>query len=330
MNNTVSLNLLFRLLEITAYCHTFGVSKQKMKSIERHSQGIIYVILAYVSWGLLPLYWKHLDTIPAVEILAHRVAWSAALALALCLLVKRDYLRKYFSDTKSLMKLAVTGMLVSINWGIYIYAVNSGHIVETSLGYFINPLVSVVLGMIFLGEKLNKTQLAAFLLAMLGVAYYTINYGYFPWVAIALALSFGVYGLLKKKMNYDSMSALAIETTLVAPIALGYLIFLASKGEASFMTQNFSIDILLVLGGLVTALPLYWFSMAAVRIPLYSVGFFQYLSPSINLFIGVYIFHEVFSLSHAVSFSLIWAGLALYIGNIIITLRRQNKLKNNL
>jgi len=180
--------------------------------------------------------------------------------------------------------------------------------------------------MLFLGEKLNKTQIAAFLLAMAGVAYLTINYGRFPWIAVALALTFGIYGLLKKKMNYDSLSALAVETTLVLPIALGYLIFAASGAAIPFpfndgATQQFSVAILLVLAGIITALPLYWFGMAAVKIPLYSVGFFQYIAPTIKLFIGIYLFHETFSVTHAISFSLIWAGLALYIGDIIVKLR---------
>ena len=288
------------------------------KQTGQYKQGIIYAILAYLSWGILPLYWKHLDTVPAVNILAHRVFWSSVFTMALCLRGKRDYLRKYFTNPKSLVRLTVTGILVSINWGVYIYAVNSGQVIEASFGYFINPLVSIMLGMIFLGEKLNKTQLTAFLFAMAGVVYLTINYGHFPWIAIILALTFGIYGLLKKKMNFDSMSALAIETALVAPIALGYLIFGVAGGGIFFSTQSFSTSMLLVLTGVITALPLYWFGTAAVRIPLYSIGFFQYISPSINLFIGIFIFHETFSTTHTISFSFIWIGLALYIGNMII------------
>ena len=305
--------------------------QMKQMRFGRHTQGIFYAVLAYSSWGLLPLYWKHLDAIPAVDILAHRILWSSVFTLALCLFAKRNYLRKYFSDLKSLAGLAMTGILVSVNWGVYIYAINSEQIVEASLGYFINPLVSIVLGMIFFGEKLNKTQLAAFFLAMLGVVYLTANYGRFPWIAVVLALTFGVYGLLKKKMNYDAMSALAVETTLVAPIALGYLILGTSNGIAAFAAQPFSIIMLLVFSGIITTLPLYWFGTAAVRIPLYSIGFFQYMAPSIKLFIGVHFFHEIFSVTHAASFSLIWAGLALYIGDIIVKLRRQkiNKARIN-
>ena len=213
----------------------------------------------------------------------------------------------------------ITGMLVSINWGVYIYAVNSGQILEASLGYFINPLFSILLGMIFLNEKLNKIQLVAFLFAIAGVAYLTINYGHFPWIAIVLAFTFGIYGLLKKKMNYDSITALTVETTLVAPVALGYLIFGISDGASSFATQPFPAPVLLILGGIVTALPLYWFGIAAIRISLYSIGFFQYIAPSMKLFIGIFIFHESFTATHAVSFSLIWAGLALYTGDMIIS-----------
>jgi chloramphenicol-sensitive protein RarD len=295
-----------------------------MKNIRHYKQGVIYAILSYVSWGLLPLYWKLLDKVPAVEILAHRILWSSIITLALCLLMKkRHFLRNYFSSTKSLIRLLITGILVSANWGIYIYAIISGQILEASLGYFINPLVCIVLGMIFLGEKLNKMQIGAFCFAIAGVIYLTINFGHFPWIAVGLALTFGIYGLLKKKMNYDSMSALAVETTLVAPLALGYLIFGVSAGGAFFETQNFSVTFLLVFAGIVTALPLYWFGMAAVRINLYSIGFFQYIAPTIKLFLGIYIFHELFTVTHAVSFSLIWVGLALYIGDMIVRFRQQ-------
>ena len=293
-----------------------------MNSASKYTQGIIYAILAYVSWGLLPLFWKHLDIIPAVELLAHRIIWSSVFTLVICLFVKRNYLRYYFTNKKSLLKLMTTGIIVSLNWGVYIYSINSGQIVEASLGYFINPLVSIVLGMVFFGEKLNKTQITAFVLAVIGVAYLTINFGHFPWIAVVLALSFGVYGLMKKKMNYDSMSALAVETTLVAPFAIGYLFFGTQVSEISFVSQPLPIIIFLVLSGVVTAFPLYWFANAAIRISLYSVGFFQYISPSIKLFIGIYFFHEIFSSTHVISFSFIWAGLILYIGDMIVKRNR--------
>jgi len=255
-----------------------------MKNIGQYTQGIIYIVLAYVCWGVLPIYWKHLDSISSVYILAHRIVWSSVFTLGWCLFIRRNYLRHYFCNLKSFVNLTVTGILVAVNWGVFIYAVNSEHIIEAALGYFINPLFSIVLGMIFLGEKLNKTQFMSFLLAIAGVAYLTVTYGQFPWIAIVLALTFGVYGLLKKKMNYDSMSALAVETTLVAPVALGYLIFGVSNGATSFITMDVSLIVLLVLAGVVTALPLYWFGMSAVRIPLYSLGFFQYIAlPSIYL-----------------------------------------------
>jgi chloramphenicol-sensitive protein RarD len=299
-----------------------------MKNIGQYARGILYIILAYVSWGVLPVYWKYLDSIPFIVILAHRVLWSSVFTLVFCLFLKRNYLRSYFCNPKSLMRLMVTGIIVTLNWGVYIYAINSEHIVEAALGYFINPLVSIALGMIFLGEKLNRMQLISFLLAVTGVVYLTINYGQFPWIAIALALTFGVYGLLKKKMNYDSMSALAVETTLIVPIALGYLIFGGSVGVASFVALDSSATMLLILAGIVTALPLYWFGMAAVKIPLYSIGFFQYISPTINLFIGIYLFHEIFTTTHVVSFAFIWAGLALYIVDIVVRLRRQNHILN--
>ena len=295
-----------------------------MKGKGQYTQGIFLVVMAYVSWGFLPLFWKQLEAIPAVEILAHRILWSSVFTMAVCLVMKRKYLRNYFSCPKALGKLLVTGVIVSMNWGVFIYAVNSGQLIEASLGYFINPLVSVLLGMVFLGEKLNKIQIAAFALAMIGVAYLTLNYGHFPWIAIVLALTFGVYGLLKKKMNYDSMSALAVETTLVAPFALAYLFFSAPVADISYVTQHIPVGVMLVLAGVVTALPLYWFGIAAVRIPLYSVGFFQYIAPTMKLIIGIYFFHEIFSITHFVSFLLIWAGLALYIGDMVVRLNKKH------
>ena len=295
------------------------------KRSEQHPQGIIYALCAYISWGILPLYWKLLDDIPAVEILAHRILWSAIITLSLCLIMKKGHhVRHYFSNPKSLLRLTITGLLVSANWGVYIYTVISGHIVEASLGYFISPIFSIVLGMVFLGEKMNKTQLAAFLLAIAGVAYLTLHYGQFPWIAVTLALTFGLYGLLKKKMNYDSMSALAVETTLVTPIALGYLLFGVHDGGAFFHSANVSVPVLLILTGVITGLPLYWFGLAANRINLSAIGFFQYITPSMKLFIGVYLFHEVFSTTHAIAFSLIWIGLILYSSDMIIKHRRKN------
>jgi len=280
----------------------------------KFGKGIFYAVIAYLTWGLLPLFWKLLENVPSVDILAHRILWSSVFTMAFCLAMKRSYLKKYFSSLKSLAALLITGILVSTNWGVYIYAVVSGQIIEASLGYFINPLVSIVLGMIFLGEKLNKIQLAAFMLAMVGVGYQTINYGHFPWIAIILAVTFGVYGLMKKKMSYDSMTALAIETTIIAPIAIAYLIF----WDKPYTIHNFSETILLILAGIVTAVPLYWFGMAAIKINLYAIGFLQYLAPSMKLFLGVFLFNETFSTTHTVSFSLIWAGLALYTGDIVL------------
>ena len=279
----------------------------------KFGKGIFYAVIAYLTWGLLPLFWKLLENVPSVDILAHRILWSAVFTLSFCLLKKRKYLIEYFSNFKVLGSLAIAGILVSTNWGIYIYAVVSGQIIEASLGYFVNPLVSIALGMIFLGEKLNKLQLVAFLLAILGVGYQTVNYGHFPWIAAILAISFGVYGLIKKKMNCDSMTSLAIETIVVAPIALVYLFV----SEKNYHMESCSVFALLVMAGLVTALPLYWFGMAAVRIKLYAIGFLQYLAPSIKLLMGVFLFNETFTATHAVSFSLIWTGLALYTVDIV-------------
>ncbi len=280
---------------------------------EEH-KGIFLALASYISWGLLPIYWKLMQHISATEILAHRIIWSSIFTLIFCAIWKRNYIKEYFSNKKSLIRLAITGTLVSANWGIYIYAVNANHILDASLGYYINPIVNVLLGIIFLGERLNKTQIFAFLLASAGVTYFTIDYGKFPWVAISLATTFGVYGLLKKKMKFDSMTALSIETILIAPLALIYMTYLVSTGENTFLsaTNNISIDVLLISTGIVTALPLYWFGLAAVRVPLYALGFFQYIAPTLKLLIGVFVFGEVFTFAHLICFSTIWIALILY------------------
>ena len=283
-----------------------------------------YAILAYLSWGGLPLFWKLLDAIPAAYILAHRILWASIATMIFCMWLKRDYLLKYLRCAKTLFLFLIAGVLLSSNWWVYIYAVISGQIIEASLGYFINPLVSIVLGMIFLGEKLNKNQLVAFLLATAGVTYQTLNYGHFPWIAAILALSFGIYALMKKKMNMEPMTALALETTSLVPIALLY-IFLWEK---TYSLQDFSDFFLLVMAGLVTALPLYWFGLAAAKINLHAIGFLQYLAPTMKLLLGIFLFNETFTKTHAVSFCLIWAGLAIYTGDKLHKLIfKQKKLK---
>jgi len=287
--------------------------------MKEQNKGALFAIASYISWGLLPIYWKLMQNVSSLEILAHRIIWSAVFTFIFCIIWKRHYLKKYFSNRRDLLRLSITGILVSANWGIYIYAVNANHILDASLGYYINPIVSVLLGIIFLKERLNKTQIIAFLITIAGVAYFTIDYGKFPWVAISLATTFGVYGLLKKKMNFDSMTALSIETMLALPLALIYMGYLVSSNSNVFMSgsSNISTQLLLISTGVITVLPLYWFGLATVRVPLYSIGFFQYIAPTLKLLIGIFIFDEAFTISHVICFSAIWLALILYIRDII-------------
>lgn len=276
--------------------------------------GIVYAAAAYVMWGLLPLYWKLLKSVPPEQILAHRIVWSFLFALVLLVVWKRGgAFRQALSNRKTLLAVSVCGMLISGNWFIYIWAVNHDHIVETSLGYYINPLFSVLLAMLVLKERMNIWQQAALILAACGVAVLAVQYGKIPWVALALAFSFGLYGLAKKLLaSIDSTVGLALETLAVTPVALGYILFAETNGTGVVGQTSPLLLLLLTGGGIVTALPLLWFAQGSKTVPLSTMGFVQYISPTITLALGVLLYHEPFTTVHLVSFSFIWSGLALY------------------
>lgn len=266
--------------------------------------------------GIPPIYWKLIQHIPAFEILAHRIVWSFVF-MGIVILATRNYhaflkqARLILKDKKQIIGIVFASITISINWVVYILAVNTGHVVEASLGYYINPLVSILLGMIILKETFSKAQWTAFLLAGLGVLYMTFHFGSIPWLALLLAFSFGAYGLLKKLVPLHAMFGLALETMIVTPVAVAFLLQ-RQYGQWEEITV-FSSTTLLVLGsGIVTAIPLLLFGAGAKRIPLSMVGFLQYFAPTIMLLIGVFLYEEPFTSVHAVSFSLIWAGLAVY------------------
>ncbi|GAA4850335.1 hypothetical protein GCM10023331_38720 [Algivirga pacifica] len=221
----------------------------------------------------------------------------------------------------------VTALLISFNWGIYIWGVNSGHTVDVSLGYFINPLVSVFLGMIFFKERLSPLKWIALVLALMGVGYQTYAYGQLPWIAVCLALSFGLYGMFKKKYAMDSMGSLMGETMLITPLALGTILYLSFKGESGLFTLGATTDIMLLLSGIVTSVPLFLFAEGAKKIPLSAVGFLQYIAPSLMLSIGVFFFGENFTETDAISFTLIWCGLLIYTYAAVRGYRKQRKQK---
>jgi chloramphenicol-sensitive protein RarD len=285
--------------------------------------GMWYAISAYAVWGILPLYWKALKLVPAREILAHRVIWSFVF---LCLFntfrkrwpeVKQAYMPKR-NRASSLLSAIIIGAV----WFIYIWAINADHVVEASMGYYINPLISVALGVIFLKERLPIWQNIAFILAVLGVAFLTVQYGRFPWIALSLAVGFALYGLLRKTSRVGSITGLTAETAILTPLALTYSVFLFFQKTSAIAGATISTHLLLVGAGIVTAVPLVWFAKGARRIPLSMIGFFQYLAPTISLFLGVFVFKEPFTTSHLVSFSLIWAALILYTSSQVGLMKR--------
>jgi len=284
--------------------------------MNNEKSGIIYGVVAYLIWGVLPLYWKLMESVPAEEILAHRVFWSLIFMIFVILFNRQlheliDYLKNAMKQTKQLMALAIAAALISVNWFIYIWAVNHEQVVEASLGYYINPLVSVLLGIIFLKERLNVWQMLSFALAAIGVVILTVQHGNFPWIAITLAVTFGLYGLAKKLIKVDSSIGLTFETAIVSPIAFIYIAFLEFKGTGSF--SIFTLDSLLFTGaGPATALPLLLFAKGAQRIPLTMMGFLQYIAPTISLLLGIFIFGELFTNTHLLTFGLIWTSLIIF------------------
>lgn len=277
------------------------------------SKGFLYAVLAYLAWGLLPLYWKSLQEIPAWEILGHRVVWSAVF-LMLVLAGTRQFkaFRRALVDRRTTGLVLLASLMISCNWLIYIWSVNNGHIVETSLGYYMNPLLNVLLGVVFLKERLSAGQWTAIGLAAAGVAIVTVEHGRLPWISLMLAGSFAIYGFLKKKANMDSIVGLAWETGFVTPIAAGYLIYLQATGGAGTADMHGAKWGLLLLAGVATVMPLFWFAQAAKRLPLSTIGFVQYISPTITLALGVLVYRESFDTARWISFGLIWAALAVY------------------
>lgn len=295
------------------------LSQQKL-----YSTGLGYALLSFSLWGIFPLYWKMLSNVPPQQILAHRVVWSL-IFLFIILAWRRDRIfLQYLSSPKIVGTLILSGTFIGINWFTYIYAVNNDHIVDASLGYYINPMVNILLGVVFLKERLSRLQIIAVVFAFAGVGYLTIHYGKLPVLSLVLAFSFGLYGLIRKKANLQSMPGLMVETLLLAPVALWYLWHVNTLGTGAFGHYSWKSDLLLLLAGPVTALPLFWFGIATTRIPLSTIGFMQYLAPSIQLLIGIFVFHEAFNSAYLVSFGLVWVGLGIYTYSIILGMKRRN------
>lgn len=270
-----------------------------------------YAILAYSSWGLLPIYWKFFAQIPAMEVLSHRILWSALFLVMVLWVQKRRSEFRQVWQAKKIGVLFTTSALLAFNWGLYIYGVNTDRVVETSLGYFINPLVNVLLGFLFLKERLHFGQQAAVGLASIGVAIFIWQFGAVPWIALALAFSFALYGLLRKMAAVAPLTGLAAETLLMTPVAIGLITYLNQTGNGHWGT-SWQLTLLFIGCGVVTSFPLLWFNNAAQRLRLSTLGFFQYLAPSIQLMLGVFVYHEPFTSTHAITFGCIWTALLVY------------------
>jgi chloramphenicol-sensitive protein RarD len=272
--------------------------------------GPLYAMLAYGSWGLLPIYWKFFLQVSPVEVLSHRILWSALFLCGLLWMQRRHAEFRQVWQPQRLRNLLITALLLAFNWGIYIYAVNSDRVIESSLGYFINPLVSVLLGFLFLKERLHRGQQVAVLLAGLGVAYFIWHFGTVPWIALALAVSFAFYGLLRKVTAVAPMAGLAVETLLITPLAIAILAYESSTGNGHW--GDGWLTLLFIGCGVITSMPLLWFNNAAKRLKLATLGFFQYMAPSIQLGLGVFLYREPFTQTHLITFGLIWTALLLY------------------
>jgi len=283
-------------------------------------KGTIYAVMSYLAWGLLPLYWRLFTAMPAWEVLAHRITWSFIFVAIVVIFAKRwRQLREVVSTRRSKIAVVLCSLLISVNWFIFIWAVNNNHVIESSLGYYMNPLISILLAVIFLKERLSPGQWLSIFLAGVGVLIMAIQYGHIPWISIALAISFSLYGLGKKLAKLDVLLGLTWETIIALPVALFYLSFIQIKGTNTFTTLPTLSIVLLLLSGPATALPLFWFAKATRLLPLSLIGFIQYIAPTTSLLLAIFFFHEPFSQVEFISFSFIWLALIVY---TFVTVRR--------
>ena len=299
-----------------------------MKTEQQHEErsGLIYGIAAYGIWGLFPLYWPLLEPAGAVEILAHRMVWSfVVVGLALLALRRWGWVRELVRTPRRLGLIALAAGLITVNWGVYIWAVNAGHVVESSLGYFINPLVSIALGVLVLKERLRPAQWAAVGIAVLAVVVLAVGYGRLPWISLVLACSFGTYGLVKKKVNIGGLESLAAETAVQFLPALGYLLWLGAQGRSTFASDGAGHGVLLAATGVITAVPLVCCGAAAIRVPLSTLGLLQYLAPVFQFLLGVLYFHEAMPPERWVGFSLVWLALTILSWDGLRTARRSRE-----
>jgi len=297
-----------------------GERERSEKSHE--TSGLIAAIAAFTTWGLIPIYWKLLAAVPATEILAHRFVWTTIFLLIVLSWQRRwPELIANVRSPRARIYCLTGGLAIASNWFLFIYAVNTDRVVESSLGYFMTPLMNVLFGAIFLHERLTRLQFVSVLLAALGVLNLTFGYGRFPWIAVLLCVTFGIYGLLRKQSGTAAIPGLFVETILLVPFALVFLIYLQRSGTLMFARAGWSLSMLLISTGVVTAVPLFWFGYATRHLRLITVGFLQYLSPIGSFFLGVFLYHEPFTRGHLITFVLIWLALALFTGEAVLRWR---------
>ncbi|MDQ0844404.1 EamA family transporter RarD [Streptomyces sp. V1I6] len=294
-----------------------------MKSEKEQRAGLLYGIGAYGMWGLVPLFWPLLKPAGAMEILAHRMVWSLALVgIALLALRRWGWIRELLRQPRKLGLVAVAAAVITVNWGLYIWAVNSGHVVEASLGYFINPLVTIAMGVLLLKERLRPAQWAAVGIGLAAVLVLAIGYGQPPWISLTLAFSFAIYGLVKKKVNIGGLESLAAETAIQFLPAMAFLVWLGADGSATFGVHGAGHAALLAATGLVTAVPLVCFGAAAIRVPLSTLGLLQYLAPVFQFLLGILYFHEAMPAERWAGFALVWLALTCLTWDALRTARR--------
>lgn len=290
-------------------------------------RGLIFGASAYTLWGTFPLYWTLLEPGGAIEILAHRIVWSVLTMAVILVLARRvAHVRALLRDRRRLLLISCAAVVISVNWGGYIWGVNNGRVVETSLGYFINPLVTVLMGVLILGERLRRLQWVAMAIALVAVVVLTLDYGRPPWVALLLAFSFGTYGLLKKQAGVGAVESITVETMVLAPFAAAYIAWLVRAGESNFGTHGVGHALLLTTTGIITAVPLMFFGAAAIRVSMVSLGLLQYLAPTIQFALGLLVFHEDMPASRWIGFGLVWIALVIFTVEAVNHRRRQLRL----
>lgn len=294
-------------------------------------KGVLFALGAYIIWGFLPIYWKQIEAVSSYEIIAHRVLWSFVFMILFIVFIGKwryfkEDLKFIFSNKKKVIALFLASAVITSNWLVFIIAVQAGHILDASLGYYINPLISILLGFIILGERFSKVGWVAISIVTFGVLYLTVGLGSAPWISLYLAVSFSVYGLIKKTINLDAVYAMAVETFVLVPFALIYILYLGTAGTADF---GINTDSLWMIGaGAVTVIPLLLFSLGVQKIRLSLIGFLQYFAPTIMLIIGVFMYNEAFTDVHAVAYIFIWGGLIVYSVNRYLTMRTESKRRS--